>query len=60
MKCDELPSYCHFCWYMGHEESLCHVKHPELKPIEKAKNVQGDSKGVWVQKVPKVKDRDQI
>lgn len=41
---------------MGHEKFLCPVKHPELIPIERAKNVQRNSKGVWVQKLPKVKD----
>ena len=29
---EKLPSYCGHCYRQGHEEGLCHVKHPELRP----------------------------
>ncbi|GJV56489.1 putative reverse transcriptase domain-containing protein [Tanacetum coccineum] len=29
---EKLPSYCSFCWHLGHSQTTCHGKHPELKP----------------------------
>lgn len=30
---EDLPSYCQYCWHVGHSEKICTVKHPELKSL---------------------------
>ncbi|XP_027124270.2 uncharacterized protein [Coffea arabica] len=34
---EEYPSYCVFCSSIGHVESTCHQKHPELRPVRRAR-----------------------
>ncbi|XP_071905711.1 uncharacterized protein [Coffea arabica] len=34
---EEYPSYCGFCSSIGHVESTCHQKHPELRPVRRAR-----------------------
>lgn len=40
---ENLPSYCQYCYHVGHSEDICIVKHPELKapapPPPKPKSV---------------------
>ncbi|XP_027156871.1 uncharacterized protein LOC113758040 [Coffea eugenioides] len=30
------PAYCGFCSLIGHTESVCHRKHPELRPVRRS------------------------
>lgn len=39
VKFEELPDYCSYCWHVGYSEIVCHVKHPELKVVDKEKHV---------------------
>ncbi|XP_071933097.1 uncharacterized protein [Coffea arabica] len=34
---EEYPSYCVFCSSIGHVESTCHQKYPELRPVRRAR-----------------------
>nr|GEX75304.1 zinc finger, CCHC-type [Tanacetum cinerariifolium] len=29
---EKMPSYCSFCWHLGHSQTTCHGKHPERRP----------------------------
>mgnify|MGYP004708995473 CR=1 FL=1 len=33
---EDYPSYCGFCSLIGHTESVCHRKHPELRPVRRS------------------------
>lgn len=38
IKYSHIPSYCCYCWHLGHDQSNCRVKNPNLKVIESEPN----------------------
>lgn len=44
VKYETLPACCTYCWHVGHDQTTCHVKHPELKVLDKSFKNSEDGK----------------
>lgn len=39
IEAEKIPKYCTHCWHLGHQNSDCYIKNPELKNSAKNKDV---------------------